>query len=161
MATVVYTLGHSNVSADRIVELLNGHGVEILVDVRHTPYSRYNPQFNRESLAARAQEAGVDYRYAGDALGGLRANPTYRSGDETSYADIRRRGDYQAGLTQLLREATSHRTAILCSEEDPARCHRHHLIAQDLLRRGVEVRHIRGDASLEVAAKESEQLRLL
>lgn len=81
MATVVYTLGHSNVSADRIAELLRDHGIESLVDVRRTSYSRHNPQFNREPLAAYLHRRGTAYRCAGEALGGLRTNPTHRRGD--------------------------------------------------------------------------------
>ncbi len=154
MVPAVYTLGHSNVSAERIVELLRTHAIDVLVDVRRTPYSRHNPQFNREPFAAHLRRCGIAYRFAGDALGGL------RRGEETSFAEIRRRGDYESGLTRLVREAASCRTAILCSEEDPARCHRHQLIAQDLLRRGAEVRHIRGDGALETAVQTTDQLRL-
>jgi hypothetical protein len=44
----VFTIGHSTQSQERFVELLNHHQIKALCDVRSKPYSRNNPQFNRE-----------------------------------------------------------------------------------------------------------------
>ena len=172
--TAIYTIGHSNVSAQKIIELLQKHHIEIVVDVRSAPYSRYSPQFNRETLAKTLESHGIEYAYAGDYLGGRPKDPTcYRqppaAGGKTDYrnavdyAEVARRPRYQRGLERLMEIAQEKATAILCSEENPRHCHRHWLIAQSLLERGFEVQHIRGDGRLEPASEitEVQQLSLL
>ncbi len=89
--TTVYTIGHSNHETEAFVELLRQHGIELLIDVRSSPYSRYVPQANRETLARALQAAGIAYGWLGDRLGGkpggivadydeLRASPAFQQG---------------------------------------------------------------------------------
>ena len=142
----VLTIGHSNVPAARIVELLRQHAVALVVDVRGVPYSRHNPQFNRETWQRTLAKAGIAYVPMGDALGGL-------PGPDGLLAP--ERGEqWEQGLARLLELAAQQRTALLCAEEDPHRCHRGLLIAPALIERGVVVWHIRGDGRLERAERE-------
>jgi uncharacterized protein (DUF488 family) len=137
---------------ERIIELLKVHGIRVLVDVRRIPYSRHNPQFNREDFAEALERAGIRYEYAGERLGGRpRGTPPLEEIPEECYRE---------GIKLLIELVSEWKTAILCSEEDPQKCHRHHLIAQSLLDEGVEVFHIRGDGRLEEAQREGEQLSL-
>lgn len=154
----VYTIGHSNVAAERLLELLRQHAIETLVDVRSSPYSRYCPQFNREPLKATLEGAGLSYVYAGDYLGGRPQDPAlYRPSGEADqapqvdYAAVAATERYQRGIRRLLGIAASSRTAVMCSEEDPAHCHRQHLLSQTLLAAGVDVQHIRGSGELQAA----------
>ena len=167
----IYTIGHSNVTADTIIDLLNEHGIGMLVDVRSSPYSRYSPQFNREQLARALDKAGIEYAFAGAHLGGRPKDPTcYKDGtlpegkadflSLVDYGEVAKRRWFQDAITRLLELAGEHRTAIMCSEEDPDHCHRHYLIAQTLLEMDVTVLHIRGDGSLEAAKPEAQQLSL-
>ena len=159
----VFTIGHSNVTAERIVELLYRHGIELLVDVRSAPYSHHNPQFNREDFQHVLETANIGYSYAGQNLGGRPEDLSCYAGGQVQYKLIMARPWYQQGIDRLLELAHAQRTAIMCAEEDPLRCHRHHLITQTLLERGVTVWHIRGDARLEQAGPtppEPEQLAL-
>jgi len=159
----VFTIGHSNVAAERIVELLKQHGIEVLIDVRSVPYSRHNPQFNRDSFQHVLKAAGIEYAYAGQYLGGRPDDPTCYEGEQVQYKLIMDKPWYQKGIDQLIEIARGRRVALMCSEEDPLRCHRHNLIAQTLLKRGVTVLHIRGDGRLEQAhpnPPEAEQLSL-
>lgn len=142
----VYTIGHSNLNADAFLDLLSVHGIAILVDVRSAPYSRYVPDYNRERIQARLRAAGIDYRFAGKFLGGRPNDPDcYKTASprEVDYQVVMTKDWYQRGIRRLLEIAAGAPTAILCSEEDPARCHRHRLISQTLLAMGVEVLHIR------------------
>ena len=66
----VFTIGHSNHPAEVFLRLLLQHGIEEIVDVRSSPHSRYNPQFNRKALQAVLAEAGVGYVFMGAELGG-------------------------------------------------------------------------------------------
>src|SRR5258708_3396005 len=136
------TIGHSNIGTEAFLDLLRRHGVEVLVDVRTAPYSRYCPQFNRRKLQQAIEAVGLGYQFAGKALGGKAADERLRGDDgDPDYDKIAASALYQEGMTQLLALAAEHCVAIMCSEADPAHCHREKLIARSLRARGVEVTH--------------------
>jgi uncharacterized protein (DUF488 family) len=148
------TIGHSNIEAEAFLELLGRHGVEVLVDVRTAPYSRYCPQFNRLALQRAVEAAGLRYQFAGKTLGGKPADERLRSEDGTpDYDKLTASERYQQGLVELLALAETHCVAIMCSEAHPAHCHREKLIARSLRARGVEVTHILPDGSAAAAAQ--------
>jgi uncharacterized protein (DUF488 family) len=161
----LYTVGHSNHSLERFVELVTGAGWQAVVDVRTAPSSRFNPQFNKGSLEAALPAAGVEYYFAGKFLGGRPSDPTcYKRRTlppegadylhEVDYPEVMKRDWFVKGIQRLLEIADERATAVMCSEEDPATCHRHHLIAKYLLREHPEVSvfHLRGDGVLVNAA---------
>jgi uncharacterized protein (DUF488 family) len=152
----IYTIGHSNVAASEFIALLTKYHIGVLADVRSSPYSQYCPQYNRETLIQTLRQAGIEYRYLGDSLGGRPKDPTcYKQGqlpdkgDDylhlVDYATVMTKGFFRDGIRQLLIIAGKTCTVVMCSEEDPNRCHRHHLIGKYLVRKGVSVLHIRGD----------------
>ena len=168
----IYTVGHSNVPVEDLLATLRRHGITTVVDVRSVPFSQYTPQFNREALERTLAEAGVDYAFAGDSLGGRPTDPTcYRAGvvptGEANYLalvdydEVATRPWFRQGVDRLIELAAERRVAIMCSEEDPQRCHRHHLIAQSLLKGGIPGEHIRKGGLVEPAAVEARQLSLL
>lgn len=160
----VFTIGHSNVPAEHILELLRQYGIEVLVDVRSMPYSRHNPQFNRETFQRFLEASGIRYVYEGRDLGGRPDDPDCYDGNQVQYSRIAMKPWYQEGIERLIEMARHHRVAIMCSEEDPLHCHRHNLIAQTLLERGVAVWHIRGDGRIEESrlnVPQAQQLALL
>src|SRR5947209_1402868 len=165
----VLTVGHSNRSLAEFLDLLRAHGVHRIVDVRSAPYSRFVPHFNRESLAAALDAAGIVYGYAGDYLGGRPNDPTcYFEGqvpegkanylELVNYAEVARRDWYLRGIDRLIERAVECTTAVLCSEEDPARCHRHRLIARTLRSRQIDVRHLRSNGTIEPADLTEERI---
>lgn len=150
----ILTIGHSSHEPEHFIDLLRQHGVTMLVDVRSAPYSRFAPHFNRRSLAALLGEARIAYQWAGESLGGRPEDPAcYRDGvvrkGKVDYLAVAQRPWYQGGVRQLLETAALGILAIMCSEEDPRRCHRHHLLEATLREQGAEVLHIRRDGSLE------------
>jgi uncharacterized protein (DUF488 family) len=161
----LYTLGHNAHPIEKFLGLLAAHGIRRLVDVRSAPYSRFQPQFNKSRLDGALLLQGLEYTFAGEALGGRPADPTcfrvqmamLAAGDlprSVDYVEVMKREWFRQGIGRLLELAAGEATAILCSEEDPAKCHRHHLIARYLkdAHPQVEVLHIRGDGSLLPAA---------
>ena len=146
---LIHTIGHSDHTTETFVDLLRQHGITLVVDVRSQPYSRWTPQFNRETLARDLQDAGIVYQYLGDALGGRPADPDlYDPGQEhANYQRVEQTSAYQAGIDQLLDLAGTEQVAVMCSEGDHRRCHRHLLITQTLLGRGVRVLHIQPDGA--------------
>ena len=145
-ALVVWTVGHSNQLADQLIVLLRGERIDVLADVRSQPYSRYNPQFRRENLKTALEQAGLGDVFLGAELGGRPPEPEFHdTSGHVRYDLVRQTKRFRGGLDRLLTGAASYRVAIMCSEEDPARCHRRRLITPALVAAGVEVRHIRGD----------------
>lgn len=158
----IYTIGHSNAPAEQIVTLLRTMNIEMLVDVRSVPASRYAPQFTRAAFARTLKEAGIAYVYMGDALGGRPADPTmYRDGvlphgkanylALVDYEKVAMQPWFEATIRDLVALARARRTAIMCSEENPNTCHRHHLVGRSLQAMGLPVYHLRHHGPIEVA----------
>jgi uncharacterized protein (DUF488 family) len=158
----IYTIGHSNKSASELVDLLRMHRIKLPVDVRSSPYSSYVPQFNRENLSLYLANSDIGYWYAGDCLGGRPKDPTcYKSGkipegkanylEQVDYNEVAKRNWFKSELSHLISRSKEHGTVIMCSEEDPNRCHRHHLLAKTLSEKGMIIRHIRREGNLDEA----------
>jgi uncharacterized protein (DUF488 family) len=159
---LIYTIGHSDHTTAAFVDLLRRHEITLVVDVRSQPYSRWAPQFNRETLARDLQDAGIAYRFMGDALGGRPADPAlYDPGQERpDYQRVGQTLAYQTGMDQLLDLAGTEQVAVMCSEGDHRQCHRHLLVAQTLLERGVRVLHIQPDGTTVEGEQVPQQLSL-
>lgn len=157
--TTIYTIGHSNVLASKITGLLKPYGIQVLIDVRSSPYSQRSPQFNRDELEEFLREYGIEYRFAGEFLGGRPNDPTCYKNRQVpkedtdylhlvDYPTVMTKDWFLRGLNRLIEIAQNQRVAIMCSEENPSRCHRHHLVGKALMQRGVVVRHIRNDGNM-------------
>ncbi len=147
-ALTIYTIGHSNSAVERLLALLAAHEITIVVDVRSSPYSKYADQFNLAVLEATVTQAGLRYVYLGDALGGMPSVPGFYDAEGHVRYDLLAASErFQEGLARLLELARERRVALLCSEEDPAECHRHLLLGRVLGEQGVTVLHLRGDGS--------------
>ena len=152
--TTIHTIGHSNHDFAELLELLRRHGIQIVIDVRSSPYSRYVPQANRETLARALEAAGIRYRWMGDRLGGK------PEGVIADYDKLSASPAFQQGIADLLSLAADHHTALMCSEGDHRQCHRHKLITPALVDQGIQVLHIQPDGSLVDEDKEPRQLTL-
>ena len=145
----VLTLGHSNHTLDFFIALLNRYRVTALADVRSTPYSRFNPQFNRESLGGSLKKCGIEYVYLGHALGGRSDDPACYENGQVRYARVAATESFQHGLNRVIRGAANHSIVLLCAEREPLECHRTLLVARALHERGIDVAHIHADGHLE------------
>ena len=145
----IWTVGHSRHELPALLVVLRGPGIELVADIRSRPFSRYNPQFNRERFGAALSEAGLGYLFLGAELGGRPPEPEFYDGDgHVRYGELAGTERFTEGLRRLLAESDRQRVAMLCSEEDPRICHRRLLVGRVLTTRGIPVRHIRGDGSV-------------
>ena len=150
MSIRIYTIGHSNHTQEAFVALLRRHEIEVLIDTRSAPFSRYAPQFNKETLKSAVSAQGIKYGFYGRELGGRpEGDEFYDAQGHVLYAEVAGSQLFQDGLARLVSGAKKCRVALLCSEEDPNVCHRRLLIARVLEELGVQVAHIRGDGRLE------------
>lgn len=146
----IYTIGHSNHSWESFADLLRRHRIQVLVDVRSNPVSRWAPFASSHALPELLDELGTRYVHLGTSLGGKPADPSYydRHG-RVDYRKLRSSYAFQEGIEELLRLARHEQTAIMCSEEDPVKCHRSLLVGPALDDHGVELLHIRGVGSVQ------------
>lgn len=152
----VFTMGHSNHSAEKFVGLLKGYGIEVVADVRSRPYSRHAPHFNARDIEAILSDNGIRRLFLGFELGGRpTAEEFYDADGRVDYARIERSRPFLDGIHLLEKGIRERRIALLCSEEDPARCHRRLLVGRALGERGIAVRHIRGDGSVQTEGEAS------
>ncbi|HVZ38628.1 MAG TPA: DUF488 domain-containing protein [Candidatus Kapabacteria bacterium] len=146
MNTPIHTIGHSTRTRAELVDLLRHYGIELLVDIRKIPYSRYNPQFNREDMMRAMPEAGIAYEHCDD-LGGVR--PPQEVVERAKSCSERSRGfagymqtpPFRRGLEHVLALAGERRIALMCAEANPSHCHRF-WVADAIVEAGVPVVHI-------------------
>jgi uncharacterized protein (DUF488 family) len=147
--STVFTIGHSTHSIEVFSALLQRHGVTALADVRSSPYSRFNPQFNKGDLANALAGRGIKYVFLGRELGARSDDRAcYRNG-RVAYDLLARTEPFRQGIERVRRGTDDHRIALMCAEKDPLDCHRTLLVARALDEQGVEVTHILGDGRLE------------
>lgn len=146
----LFTIGHSNHSFERFLELLRGSGVEVLVDVRSQPYSKYTPYFDSDQLIKTLPPVGIKYLFLGKELGGRPSDSAFYDAEgHVVYARMATSPQFREGIGRLDAGARKFRVALLCGEEDPTNCHRRLLVARIMGKRGFEVTHIRGDGRLQ------------
>ena len=150
---MIYTIGHSNHPIERFLGLLRQHEIGALADVRSSPFSRFNPQFNRERLAAALRAAGMHYVFLGAELGARSKDPQCHEGQRVSYAKLARTELFRRGLERVLSGLQEHRIALMCAEREPLECHRTILISRELEGAGAPVMHILHDGALETHAQ--------
>ena len=146
--TSIATVGHSNHPIEKFLEILSAHRVERVLDVRRFPASRKWPHFNADSLGRGLLAAGIDYVGVPELGGRRKPNPdsphvAWRVDAFRGYADFMDTPEFASGLERLFGLAQERRSALMCAEALPWRCHRS-LIADALLARGWEVREIVG-----------------
>lgn len=125
MTTIVYTIGHSNRTLQQFLEKLHGCKIQVVIDVRSRPVSRWLPHFNRRNLEVALVGAGIQYLFRGHNLGGLEENV-----------------DYDRTIAEVIELAKESRLVLLCAEADYTKCHRFTMLTPDLEKHGVKVEHI-------------------
>lgn len=147
---VIYTIGHSNHTAEDFLGILQTHGIVCVVDVRSAPYSKYAAQFNKEPLSLFLQQAGLQYVYMGQTLGGRWTDPELCFPDHIiDYAKVSRTDAFRQGKTSLLKNIRKGlRAALMCCEKDPYDCHRFVLVSRFLKEEDVKIRHILADRTV-------------
>jgi uncharacterized protein (DUF488 family) len=151
--STVYTIGHSAHAWEAFAGLLKANNIDVVVDIRSAPYSRFAPQFDHEVLERRLAECGVKHLFLGAELGGRPNDPEYYDKQgHVLYGRMTSDRVFLAGIERLERGIASYRVALLCGEEDPASCHRRLLVGRVLAERGHELLHIRANGRLQSEA---------
>lgn len=142
-------MGHSNHPLAKFISLLTANGITAVADVRSRPFSRRNPQFNKERLAAELAQQGIAYVFLGKELGARSEDPACYEDGRVQYPRLAATPAFNAGIERVLAGAQKYRLALMCAEKEPLDCHRTLLVSRALERRGVPIAHILADASVE------------
>ncbi len=152
---IVYSIGHSNHEPESLIALLKSAGVNVILDVRSTPYSQRYPQFNREELMRDLPKHGILYSWFGLWFGARQtAEDFYTPAGWLNYAWFAASDLFAEGIRQLDSQLVMGKTpALLCAEKDPYDCHRAIMVCRALSLRGYDPRHILADGSIQTQAE--------
>jgi uncharacterized protein (DUF488 family) len=145
----VYTVGHSTHTTEEFLDLLERNGVTAIADVRSSPFSRHNPQFNKDTMSGELKKRGIAYVFVGKELGARSEDPTCYTGGRVRYDRLAQTSIFKAGIDRVLSGAQKYRIALMCAEKEPLDCHRTLLVSRALERLGVSIIHILSDGSTE------------
>ncbi len=140
----IYTIGYGSRSIEQFIEVLRQHKIAYLIDVRSIPYSRYKPEFSKESLAAQLQRHLIRYVFMGDTLGGHPDDEScYDEKGQVDYEKVKDIDSYQSGIERLQIAFNQQQVvALMCSEGKPEECHRSKLIGISLDAQDIPIIHI-------------------
>lgn len=143
MTFCIYTIGYGNRSISDFIQILKDNQIQVVVDVRSMPYSRFRTAFNSKALAQSLTDVGIDYMFKGKELGGRPKDSNLQTNNLPDYEKIRITEFYQQGLCDLeCGIELGYRIVILCACLNHTDCHRNKLIGVDLALKGYEIRHI-------------------
>jgi uncharacterized protein (DUF488 family) len=142
----IHSVGHGAQPAAAFVVILQGAGIERVVDVRTAPGSRKHPQFGQAALTETLEQRGIEYVWRQDLGGWRKPRPdsrhvALRSPGFRGYADHMETEEFGRAVSWLIGSSSTAPTAFMCAETLWWRCHRR-MIADALMARGVQVIHL-------------------
>jgi uncharacterized protein (DUF488 family) len=148
-AVPLFSIGYGARTLEDFLAALKTNQIEYLIDVRSSPYSKFKPEFAREVLQIRVEQAGIHYLFMGDTLGGQPKDPDCHTDGKVDYDKLRVQPYFQAGLERLKKAFVQQcRAAIMCSEGRPEQCHRSKLIGEALAAAHIPICHIDEDGTV-------------
>lgn len=155
----LFTIGYGARSLDEMISVLKANRIEYLIDVRTAPYSKFKPEFSKETLQHRLEHAGIRYVFMGDTLGGQPKDPACYTDGKVDYEKVRVQESFQGGIERLKKAYEQQRRAVLmCSEGRPEQCHRSKLIGAAISAAGIPVCHIDENGALLTQAQVIDRL---
>jgi len=153
-SAIIFTIGHSNHTMEVFLELLGKHNIDVVVDVRSSPYSKYSPCFSKKEFQRFLKQNKIKYLFLGGDLGGKPDGEEFYDDDGyVLYGRIAAQPQFHEGIKRLLEGINNYRIVLLCSEENPTNCHRRLMLGRVLGEHKVKIIHIRGDGSVESEEK--------
>jgi len=146
---ILYTIGHSNHTISHFIALLKRHKINVVVDVRSVPYSRYCSQFDKNVVSAALQAVNIQYMFLGKELGARPDEPECYEGGCVDFKWIAKSKGFKDGLQCLLEGVEKHHIVLMCTEKEPLECHRTILICRNLKDHKLSIKHILEDGRIE------------
>ena len=141
--STLYSIGHENKTIEELIKQVNYFNIQTLIDVRSKPYSKKNPQFDKLELENSLKRNKINYLYLGEQLGGIPSDLTCYTKGKVDYEKIGKKDFFIEALqTLILASQQQINLVIMCSEGNPAQCHRTKLIGEALRKSGIILNHI-------------------
>lgn len=146
----IYTIGHSNYTMERLIDMLEYYNINCVVDIRGTPYSKYNIQFDKETIRYTLTNAGFVYIYMGKELAAKRIRKnSYNNEGYSNFEEVIKEEEFKRGVERLKNGCEKgYKIILLCAMQDPIRCHRSILVGRELVKNDFDVKHILDDYSI-------------
>lgn len=156
----IYTIGHSNYSIEKLIDMLKTYNIDTVVDIRGTPYSKYNVQYNKETIAETLKKEGFIYIYMAKELAAQRQDKnSYNKEGYSDFEKVIMEEDFLRGIERLKTGCQKgYNIALLGAMQDPIRCHRSILVGRSLRENGFNVKHILDDYTFASQEKIEEKL---
>ena len=145
----IYTIGHLTHEIENFIALLKRHRINAVADVRSVPYSRWQPQFNREDLVETLKAHGIAYVFLGKELGARSDDPECYEDGRVKYRLLAKTPLFRSGIERIRDGCIRKRIALMCAEKDPLDCHRTILVARELVEAGADVAHVLSNGHVE------------
>lgn len=146
----IFAIGHSNYPYDKLIEMIKRYGIDCVVDIRETPYSKYNTQYNREALRESLKSSGFTYVYMGHEFGAKRQ--TKESYNDDGYADFKKvikEELFLKGIERITKGLQmGYKIVLLGAMQDPIRCHRSIMLGKYLNEKGFDVKYIMHEGNI-------------
>ena len=149
MAGQVYTIGHSDLKIEIFIDHLLLNGITAVADVRSSPYSRMQPQFNRELLKSALEKSNIAYVFLGKELGARSEQSECYKNGKVQFEILARQPLFIQGIDRVVKGLNKYTVALMCTEKDPLNCHRTILVSRHLFENNFEITHILYDGSTE------------
>ena len=146
----IFVVGHSNYQFEKLVEMLKEHNINTVVDMRETPYSKYNTQYNKELLEITLKESGFIYIYMGHEFGAKRqSRESYTNKVYADFEKVKEEEIFIKGIERIkIGINKGYKIALLGAMQDQIRCHRSILIGRVLDKQRVDVKYILHEGGL-------------
>ncbi|ENZ02486.1 hypothetical protein HMPREF1092_01721 [Clostridium thermobutyricum] len=156
----VFTIGHTNYSIDKFIDLIRKFNINCVVDVRSTPFSKYTPQFNENNLKLELNKRGIYYIKMGNEFGARRKNKKlYTVDGYLDFEKTRKDKDFLKGIERIKQGCNKgFNITLMCTERDPIDCHRTILVSKGLKDNGFNIKHILPNAEIQSQKKIEERL---
>ena len=138
----LYSIGHSNQPFEQFLEMLQSQDINVIVDVRSVPASKYTPQFNREPLQAALNRVGIHYMWFGEEFGARRTD-ALDADNKVDFEKAVQTPAFLRGIERVLNGMQKgYRISLMCSEAHPLECHRFAMVSRWFFEHGVDMQHI-------------------
>ena len=147
MAKELFTIGYSGYpNVEDFINELKQYGIQILIDVRSSPFSAYYENYNKDRLSHSLKQHGIFYFNYAKQFGARQEDLHFYKCGRLDFELFAQSPQFLEGIHSVEKSKAS--ITLMCAEKHPSECHRAILISRAFCDRGHWVKHITPDGML-------------